>query len=331
MSSQTEPDMPSLRKTHRGIISIISMGDMGAGIARLLTAHNYAVLTNVSDRSEDTKSRAVSAGALLVSDDSLLLEADLILSIVPPAEALGTAKRIISASSSLQQEKTLPVYVDLNAVSPKTSKLIAEMFAGSGIEYLDGAILGHPPSFSIDNDSWTVPLLPISGLVESFLLEFKEVFALLNTKYLGEEVGKASSLKMVFATLSKGYAAIALQSVVTASRLGVLEELKSSVKEVQGEGEVRRLERIVTCLPPKAGRWVREMEEIGDTHEIEGGWLKDAGIFRGAAEVFRIVAEDTELGREKVDKRKRGLTVEDVGLVVGEGLERKGEDERKKG
>lgn len=31
-------------------IGIISIGDMGGGIARLLIAHKYRVITNVSDR-----------------------------------------------------------------------------------------------------------------------------------------------------------------------------------------------------------------------------------------------------------------------------------------
>ena len=31
-------------------LGILSIGDMGVGIARLLTAHNYRVVTNASDR-----------------------------------------------------------------------------------------------------------------------------------------------------------------------------------------------------------------------------------------------------------------------------------------
>lgn len=44
------PDFDALRGRHLGLIGVISMGDMGSGVARLLMAHNYAVLTNVSDR-----------------------------------------------------------------------------------------------------------------------------------------------------------------------------------------------------------------------------------------------------------------------------------------
>lgn len=31
-------------------LGILSIGDMGVGIARLLSAHNYRVITNASDR-----------------------------------------------------------------------------------------------------------------------------------------------------------------------------------------------------------------------------------------------------------------------------------------
>lgn len=31
-------------------VGILSIGSMGAGVARLLSAHNYRVITNASDR-----------------------------------------------------------------------------------------------------------------------------------------------------------------------------------------------------------------------------------------------------------------------------------------
>ncbi|KAK3988073.1 hypothetical protein QBC44DRAFT_351385 [Cladorrhinum sp. PSN332] len=327
--TKTKIDAPS---SYVGIISIISMGDMGAGIAKLLTSHNYAVLTNVTGRSEDTHARALSSSATLVTSDSLLLQADLILSIVPPSAAISTAQRILSAASfSSSSSSPPPTYIDLNAISPSTSRSISLLFSSSKsskITYLDGAILGPPPSINPTNNTWKSPILPLSGphpLPPSALTP--ELQALLNTKHVSSEIGKASALKMVFASLSKGYAALAIQSVVTAHRLGVLGQLQTCLTELQGEGATQKLEKTVTALPPKAGRWVREMEEIASTHRDDGGMTPD--IFLGAAEVFRMVAEDTDLGRERIGKRKRGLTIEDVAAAVSEGLERK-EDKRKK-
>ena len=77
-------------------------------------------------------------------------------------------------------------------------------------------------------------------------------------------------------------------------------------------------------MPPKAYRGVKEMEEIAMCHSDEGGFEGDGkGIFDGVAEVYRSVADDTVLGEEKTERRKRGLTVEDVAECMGEGLRNK--------
>lgn len=46
-------------------------------------------------------------------------------------------------------------------------------------------------------------------------------------------------------------------------------------------------------------------------------------MFHGAAGVYRAVADDEVLGREKVGKRKRGTTLDDVAAAMAEGLQRK--------
>ncbi|KAK0729179.1 6-phosphogluconate dehydrogenase [Apiosordaria backusii] len=327
-------DFDALRKTHRGVIGIISMGDMGSGIARLLTAHNYAVVTNVSDRSEDTQSRARSTGAILLPSDQLLVQhSDVILSIVPPASALSTAQRITSSlvgDTPLSSEGKTLYYADLNAVSPSTVKSISSLFdSHPNVKFIDGSILGGPPSLSLDDDddtpkAWTKPLIPTSGPFSfSSVYDSPELSAILRAKHISDKIGQASGLKMVFASLSKGYAAVALQSITTAQQLGVLPELVESVTELQGGAAGRKLERAVTGLAPKAGRWEREMKEIGRTHRENGGWGREEGIFEAAAEIYRAVATETVLGREKIGRREKGTTVEGVAVAVAEGLEKR--------
>jgi hypothetical protein len=62
-------------------------------------------------------------------------------------------------------------------------------------------------------------------------------------------------------------------------------------------------------MPPKAYRWVGEMEEISKTFEDEGF---DPRLFLGAAETYRWISEDTELGKEIVEHRDKGKDIEDV-------------------
>lgn len=75
-------------------------------------------------------------------------------------------------------------------------------------------------------------------------------------------------------------------------------------------------------MPPKAGRWVEEMREIGKTFGEDGGW-SDANVFSQVAEVYEFIAKGTELGNEHSLNRKRGKDVDDVVAAIGEGMAKK--------
>ncbi|KAL2013231.1 hypothetical protein VTN00DRAFT_756 [Thermoascus crustaceus] len=58
-------------------VGILSIGDMGLGIAKLLQAHDYRVLTVCLGRSEDTLARIHSASMeALPSDQDLVIQSD---------------------------------------------------------------------------------------------------------------------------------------------------------------------------------------------------------------------------------------------------------------
>jgi hypothetical protein len=61
------------------------------------------------------------------------------------------------------------------------------------------------------------------------------------------------------------------------------------------------------------------MEEISKTFSKEGF---DPRIFLGAAETFRWISEDTELGGEIVEHREKGIDIEDVCHWLVEALRR---------
>ncbi|KAK3394709.1 6-phosphogluconate dehydrogenase [Podospora didyma] len=319
----------------RAKIGIISLGDMGSGLARLLTAKGYSVVTNCAGRSQDTIDRAQAVGAELLPTDVALVDAcDVILSVVPPKEAVATAERIVAALSATKLlQRTSPLYLaDMNAVSPASVRNIAALFASSSsssVYFIDGSILGGPPSLPEDGDptapvsEWYRPLLPTSGphSLASIPGYGAHLAATLQIKHIGPEIGAASGLKMCFASLSKGYAAIAVQAVTTARRLGVLDDLRDALQTVM-PANLARMDKAVVGMAPKAYRWVREMEEISATHADEGGFQPEL-IFSGAARVFQTVAEDTVLGEEKVGRRKRGTTAEAIADAMVEGIERK--------
>ncbi|CAG8974137.1 hypothetical protein HYALB_00002774 [Hymenoscyphus albidus] len=334
-------------------VGILSIGEMGLGIAKLLIAHNYRVVTNHEGRSEDTKSRAATASIQdLGSDTSLVSECDYILSIVPPRDALTTAQRITTAFNAISPPKTTPLYyLDLNAISPRSARSIATLFTTiPPITFLDGGLIGgapRPKTSSIPSTNtiltqspgsggWSKPSIPISGPLPNLLpASWTGLREVLGLNHISEDVGTASGLKCCFATTTKGFTALCIQAFTTAGNLGVLPLLVREMEE-RAPGMLRSARGGVVSMAPKAYRWVREMEEISQTHSEEGNFSSSTesrdtshGIFHEIAELYRTVAEDTVLGEEKTDKRKRGLDVEDVAAAMGEGLKEKAKRARK--
>ncbi|CAJ2513877.1 Uu.00g019960.m01.CDS01 [Anthostomella pinea] len=303
-------------------IGVISIGDMGMGIAKLLIANGFAVATNCKARSNDTVERAKSAQVeVLKSDEDLAEACSVILSVVPPRDAVATAQRIIDAVTGPFQRSSPLYYADLNAVAPSTTKSIASMFEKSRaqIRFIDGAIIGGPPAPKADSSEWKVPSIPTSGPHKlSDIPDYGEkLSSILNVRHISADVGAASGLKMCFASLSKGFTALAIQSFTTAQQLGVLDELKDEMQHLI-PAHWKAGENGVISMAPKAYRWVKEMEEIALTFEEEGGFSQDS--FQGAAKVYRAAAEDTVLGLEKTGKRKRGLDVGDMAAAMAEGM-----------
>ncbi|KAG8165149.1 hypothetical protein KVR01_005424 [Diaporthe batatas] len=319
-------------------VGILSLGDMGSGIAKLLVAKGFSVATNGSGRSKETLQRAQAAGVMnLPTDTDLVKQCDVILSVVPPRDAEDTAQRIIDALQFITKKQLY--FADMNAVAPSTIKAMSKSIqrAQVPITLIDGSIIGGPPkpkeagtaaaaaapgTGASAGGDWDMPLMPTSGPVQiADIPGYGATLAeTLNVKHISPDIGASSGLKMCYASLSKGYAAIAIQSFTTAQRMGVLEPLREALQDTV-PGRVKQTENALTGMPPKAYRWVREMEEIAKTHAEEGGF--EDFLFKGAAGVFKAVAQDTVLGQEKVGDRKRGRTAEDVAAAMAEGMEKR--------
>ncbi|GIZ39826.1 hypothetical protein CKM354_000319400 [Cercospora kikuchii] len=313
-------------------IGIISIGDMGLGIAKMLIAHGFNVITNATGRSEATRNRAQQNSIEIVSDDiTLANQTDYILSIVPPSEALSTATRVVAAISSPEfQKRTHPLYfIDLNATSPARARHIASLFdQTSSSRVIDGGIIGAPPKLKEDG-TWTRPSIPLSGphSLHDAPQHGAALASVLNARHVNDTIGTATGLKMCFASLSKGFIALAIQSFTAASNMGVLSELQSEL-DAFAPSVRQRAETGLVSMPPKAYRWIDEMQEIATTFEEDGGFSKDESPFRGIAEIYNLVAHATPLGDETVDNRVRGKSAEDVAALIAESTRQREKSER---
>lgn len=123
------------------VVAVIAPGMMGSAVAARLTQHGVVVRTLLAGRSEATLARAEAAG---MADASLtqIAEADFILSIVPPGEAVPLAEQLAPALRAVARK---PIYVDCNAISPDTVLCIERVVRETGAGFVDGGIIGPPP------------------------------------------------------------------------------------------------------------------------------------------------------------------------------------------
>jgi 3-hydroxyisobutyrate dehydrogenase-like beta-hydroxyacid dehydrogenase len=258
-------------------VAILSPGDMGHTVGRVLSEHGLRVVACLKGRSERTRMLAQSANI----DDvptykDLVTEADVALSILVPEQAKAAAQAIAEA---MNDAGARPLYVDCNAIAPQTVCEIAEIIAAAGGRFVDASIIGPPPRRPGSTRFYA------SGPDVAAFAELGHFG--LDVRPLGDEVGQASALKMCYAALTKGLTALCTELLTAAALMGVSEPLKAEFQLSQS-ALYERMEKGLPTTPPKARRWVGEMEEIAATFAHVGLTPK---IFEGAADVYRLVSE----------------------------------------
>ena len=287
-------------------IGILSPGDMGHAIGRVLHQQGLRVLTSVQGRSARTARLAAAAGITAVEDDEkLVCESEILLSILPPSQAAHLAERIAPV---VKKSGTPLLFADCNAIAPRTVLAIEQVMLGAGASFVDVGIIGSPPQRGEPG-----PRLYTSGLGAQ---DFAQLQAYgLDVRTLSSQTGQASGLKMCYASLTKGLTALACEAVVAGDALGVGEALTAELQASQ-EALLRWIARQVPGMPPKAARWIGEMEEIAQA------W-SDLGLppqmLEGAAAVYRFVGE-TPLSLETPEQRQRGQTLEEVTTILSTAL-----------
>lgn len=267
------------------IVAIIAPGAMGAAVARRLTGNGIEVLTSLEGRSAASAARAEAAGMRAVTD-VVLAEADIVLSIVPPGEALALAERL---APILARGARRPVYADCNAISPRTAEAVGAVVSGAGLRFVDAGIIGGPP------EPGTIsPVFYASGPDAATL----EVLAdhSVRVRVLDGPIGAASGLKMSYAGITKGTTALAAAMVLAATRFGAADDLRRELAESQPD-LLARFERALPDMVPKAYRWVAEMKEIA-TFTGEDGASRQ--VYEGIANLYDRLARDQEGGKVEV-------------------------------
>jgi L-threonate 2-dehydrogenase len=272
------------------VVAIIAPGAMGAAVAQRLAGHGVQVLTSLAGRSAASAERARAAGMRPV-EEAALAEAGILLSIVPPGEAMALAERL--APVLARKGTKGPLYADCNAVSPRTAMRIGEAVSAAGLRFVDAGIIGGPPK----PGGARGPTFYASGPHAAGLMALAERG--LSVEVLDGPVGAASGLKMSYAGITKGTTALASAMALAAGHFGAAADLRRELARSRPD-LLAFFDRTVPDMFPKAYRWVAEMEEIA---EFAGeGDPAARRIYEGIARLYERLAEDGDGGKEEIGR-----------------------------
>jgi 3-hydroxyisobutyrate dehydrogenase-like beta-hydroxyacid dehydrogenase len=287
-------------------VGVVSPGDMGQAIAGRLKESGLNVYAALDSRSERTRALAREAGLTdCGSMEKLVATCELVLSVINPGEALNVARDVAAAMRKTARKIAL---ADLNAVSPQTAREADRMVREAGGMFIDGGIIGPPPRGEKDK-----PRIYVSG-PDAYLFEQISHPNLL-IRVMSERVGDASGVKMCYAAMTKGTTALAVELLVAARKLGVEQALEKELRESRSDVFEWQMKNIAV-MPPKAYRWVPEMQEIAKTFGELGLTRR---IFEGATDIYALVAA-TPLGKESPEQaRKKGRSGLDITRELADG------------
>jgi len=286
-------------------VGLLSPGDMGHAVGTVLHEHGLRLLTCLEGRSERSRALAERAGAEPVASlEDLVEQADILLSILVPSSALAVAR---DAAGAIRATGADLLYVDCNAIAPRTVREIGEVITAAGGRVADVGIVGPPPTRPGTKFYASGP-----GAAEfAHLRDYG-----LDVRILDGAVGQASGFKMCYGALTKGLQALSTELLVAARLMGFEDELRSEQEETMAQ-VLGWVEANLPQMPPKAYRWVGEMEEIA-TCFADLGLTPD--ILNGAAEIYRFVAS-TAIGKETPETRDRDRDAAGVIAALTDAME----------
>jgi len=250
-------------------IGILNPGNMGIRVAATIQNTGHDVYWVSEGRGPQTHKRASEIGLKDAQNlKTLCATCTAIVSVCPPHAAEAVAEQVSALGFK-------GLYLDANAVSPQRTKQVAQVIQKAGGDFVDGGIIGNPPMER--GMTWLYLSGSRADEVASFFTDGP-----LETSVIGEEIGKASALKMCYAAYTKGTTALLCAILATASAYHVSEELYAEWSR-NGSTFAEESTEKARLVTKKAWRFIGEMKEISSTFQSAG---LPGGFHEAAANVY---------------------------------------------
>ena len=255
-------------------IGFLHPGEMGISLAATAQNTGHSVYWVSDERSPETHRRAAKHHLIETQNMAELChKCTLIVSVCPPHAASEVARQVVDCAWK-------GTYVDVNAISPQRARTIGQMMSEAGIIFVDGGIIGGP-AWEPDR-TWLYLSGRAGGRVAACFANGP-----LATKVIGDDIGKASALKMCFAANTKGTMALLGAILAAAEKLNVRQELERQWSLHDSMFARETIEKTIR-VTKKAWRFSGEMQEIASTLEAAG---LPSGFHRAAGDIYNRIAK----------------------------------------
>lgn len=243
-------------------IAFVGFGEVASAFGAALAARGahvaaYDILLEQPDGAARLAARAEGAPVRFASLENVLRDADYVFSTVTTSVSVNAA-RLCAAHLRAGQS-----FVDLNASEAAIKREIAGIVEAGGAEFVEGALLGA---------------VGITGARTEILLggpharraerELKEGLGL-NVRFYSEEIGRASTFKMLRSVFSKGMEALLIEFLAAGERAGLREDLWA---EVTNLFETQPFEKVaLNWVRSHSGAHARRYHEVKQVAEVLRG------------------------------------------------------------
>jgi 3-hydroxyisobutyrate dehydrogenase-like beta-hydroxyacid dehydrogenase len=270
----------SIDHTSPARVALIGFGEAGSTFAR---AGGWGGRARAWDIMAEKRAGMAGAGVVAAADASAALDgAQLVLSLVTADSALPAAR---DYAPFLPQGA---LWCDMNSVAPDTKRAAAEAVQAAGGAYVDVAVMAP-----VDK-GLAVPLL-IAGQRAGDARELLEKLGFTNLRIVGEEVGRASAIKMIRSVMVKGLEALSSECAAAADAAGVFEEVMASLDA--SEKPLPWAERIAYNRERMTTHGLRRAAEMEESAKTLLGLGIEPVMTRGTVLLQRRAAEKNETER----------------------------------
>ncbi len=245
----------------QGSVAFIGFGEAGLAIAETLAASGradgmraYDIKLDDRDVGAAMRARIEDAGLTASATAKEAVEgAEIVICVVTAdqaAKAAGTAARYLAAGA---------LWLDMNSCAPGTKQIAAGPVNAAGGTYVDVAVMAP-----ITPRGHETAMLAASAEADSVAARLAE--AGLAPRFVGSDIGRASTIKMLRSVMVKGMEALTVECFRAAVRAGVADEVASSLDASEsGLGWAAQTAYNMERMTAHGIRRAAEMREVAKT------------------------------------------------------------------